>query len=75
MEFILTGLDWTSFNNDEELFEKIVAYDQIVMQATIAYINIWEYFDKVGGEKRTIDQPWCKCMGHLDNHANHVRFV
>jgi len=44
MEFILTHLDLSSSNNDQELLEKIVTNDQIVVQVIIAYVNIWEYF-------------------------------
>jgi hypothetical protein len=50
MEFILTHLDLNSFNSDKELFEEIAVNDQIAMQVTIVYVNIWEYFtsNKVG---------------------------
>jgi hypothetical protein len=48
MEFILTHLDLSSFNNDKELFEEIAINDQIAMQATIACVNIWEYFTSIG---------------------------
>jgi hypothetical protein len=44
MEFILTHLDSNSSNSNEELLEEIVANDQIAVQATIACVNIWEYF-------------------------------
>jgi hypothetical protein len=29
------------------LFEEIVVNDQIVVQATIVYVNIWEYFTSI----------------------------
>ncbi len=44
MEFILTHLDLSSFNSDKELLEEIAVNDQIVVQVTIACVNIWEYF-------------------------------
>jgi hypothetical protein len=44
MEFILSHLDSGYFSNDEELFEEIVANDQIVVQVAIVCVNIWEYF-------------------------------
>jgi hypothetical protein len=44
MEFILTHLDLSSSNNDQELLEKIVTNGQTVVQVIIAYVNIWEYF-------------------------------
>jgi hypothetical protein len=44
MEFILTHLDLSSFNSDKELLEEIAVNDQIVVQATIACVNIWEFF-------------------------------
>jgi hypothetical protein len=44
MEFILSHLDFGYFSNDEELFEEIVANDQIVVQVAIVCVNIWEYF-------------------------------
>jgi hypothetical protein len=47
MEFILTHLDLSSFNSDKELLEEIVVNDQIVVQAIIACVNIWEYFIKI----------------------------
>jgi hypothetical protein len=47
MEFILTHLDLSSFNSDKELLEEIVVNDQIAMQATIACVNIWEYFTSI----------------------------
>jgi hypothetical protein len=47
MEFNLTHLDLSSFNNDKELLEEIAVNDQIAMQATIACVNIWEYFTSI----------------------------
>jgi len=44
IEFILTHLDSSSSNSNEELLEKIAANNQIAMQATIACVNMWEYF-------------------------------
>jgi len=44
IEFILTHLDSSSSNSNEELLEKIATNDQIAMQATIACVNMWEYF-------------------------------
>jgi len=43
MEFILTHLDLSSFNSDKEL-QEIAVNDQIVVQVTIACVNIWKYF-------------------------------
>ncbi len=47
MEFILTHLDSSSFNSDEELPEEIAVNDQIVVQVTIACVNILEYFTSI----------------------------
>ncbi len=47
MEFILTHLDLSSFNSNKELLEEIAVNDQITMQATIACVNIWEYFTSI----------------------------
>jgi hypothetical protein len=47
MEFILSHLGSSSSNSDEELLEEIVVNDQIAMQATIACVNIWEYFTSI----------------------------
>jgi hypothetical protein len=47
MEFILTHLDLSSFNSDKELLEEIAVNDQIVVQVTIVYVNIWEYFTSI----------------------------
>ncbi len=47
MEFILTHLDLSSFNSDKELLEEIAVNDQIAMQVTIVYVNIWEYFTSI----------------------------
>jgi hypothetical protein len=47
MEFILTHLDLSSFNSDKELLEEIVVNDQIVVQVTIACVNILEYFTSI----------------------------
>jgi hypothetical protein len=44
MEFILPHLGSSSSNSDEELLEEIVINDKIAVQATIACVNIWEYF-------------------------------
>jgi hypothetical protein len=44
IEFILTHLDSSSSNSNEELLEKIATNDQIAMQATIACVNMREYF-------------------------------
>ncbi len=78
IEFILTHLDSSSSNNDEELLEKIVTNDQIVvMQATIACVNIWEYFTstKLDEESEKLVNPDVKCVGHPNDHANHTKFV
>jgi len=77
MEFILTHLDLNSFNSDKELFEEIAVNDQIAMQVTIVYVNIWEYFtsNKVGWRKWKIGQPQCLCVKHLNDHVNHNKFV
>ncbi len=47
MEFILTHLDLSSFNSDKELLEEIAVNDQVAVQGTIAYVNIWEYFTSI----------------------------
>ncbi len=47
MEFILTHLDLSSFNSDKELLEEIVVNNKIEVQATIVYVNIWEYFTSI----------------------------
>jgi hypothetical protein len=47
MEFILSHLGLSSSNSNKELFEEIVVNDQIVVQATIVYVNIWEYFTSI----------------------------
>jgi hypothetical protein len=47
MEFILSHLGLSSSNSNKELFEEIVVNDQIAMQATIVYVNIWEYFTSI----------------------------
>jgi hypothetical protein len=47
MEFILTHFDLSSFNSDEELLEEIAVNDQITVQVTIDWVNIWEYFTSI----------------------------
>jgi hypothetical protein len=47
MEFILSHLESSSSNSDEELLEEMVINDQIAMQAIIACVNIWEYFTSI----------------------------
>jgi hypothetical protein len=47
MEFILPHLGLSSSNSDEKLLEEIVINDQIAVQATIAHVNIWEYFTSI----------------------------
>jgi hypothetical protein len=60
------------------LLEKIATNDQIVMQATITCVNIWEYFTstKLDEESEKLVNPDVKCVGHHPNdHANHTKFV
>jgi hypothetical protein len=47
MEFILTRFDLSSFNSDEELLGEIAVNDQITVQVTIDWVNIWEYFTSI----------------------------
>jgi hypothetical protein len=47
MEFVLSHLGLSSSNSDEELLGEIVVNDQITVQATIVYVNIWEYFTSI----------------------------
>jgi hypothetical protein len=77
MEFILTHLDLSSFNNDKELFEEIAVNDQIAMQVTIVYVNIWEYFTsiKLDEENEKSVNSKCLCVKHLNDHVNHNKFV
>jgi len=44
MEFIVLSLDSSSSSNNKELLDEIDVEHQIIMQATIAYVNIWELF-------------------------------
>jgi len=44
MEFIVPSLDSSSSSNNKELLDEIDVKHQITMQATIAYVNIWELF-------------------------------
>jgi hypothetical protein len=53
MEFILTHLDLSSFNRSKELLEEIAINNQIVVQATIACVNIWKYFISLELEEET----------------------
>jgi phosphatidylinositol kinase/protein kinase (PI-3 family) len=47
LEFILTYIDLSSFNSNKELLEEIAINNQIAVQATIACVNIWEYFTSI----------------------------
>jgi hypothetical protein len=44
MEFVAPSLDSSSSNNDEELLDDIDVEHQIMVQATIACVNTWEFF-------------------------------
>jgi hypothetical protein len=77
IEFILTHLDLSSSNNDGELLEEIAADDEIIVQATITCVNIWEYFTSIelDEESGKLVNPDVKCVGHPNNRANHTKFV
>jgi len=44
MEFIAPSFDSSSSSNNKELLDEIDVEHQIMMQTTIAYVNIWEVF-------------------------------
>jgi len=44
MEFVVPTFDSSSSNSDKELLDEIDVEHQIVVQATIACVNAWEFF-------------------------------
>jgi hypothetical protein len=44
MEFVAPSLDSNSLSSDKEVLDEIDAEHQIAVQATITYVNTWEFF-------------------------------
>ncbi len=44
MEFVVPSLDSSSSSSDKELLDEIDVKHQIVVQAIITCVNIWEFF-------------------------------